>query len=487
MVDTTPAKRFRQPLNLIDKFYFALHEISQTMIFLADFQVRGDLSFEHFRKAYLATLDQLPVLKSVIRGDEGWFSRLWWEQVDRDYSDTAEYVDLYRDGTIPPEESHRLYADIFTKCSNTLWDIRQENPIHVKLIRRGKDLWSIFLLIHHAVADGHGTRAIIEVLSQNYYLISQGETPSTEPIPQARRSYAKFILGTNPLKLITTFFYYMRYEFMNRPRAATPFLTEWKQRNGIIRSVDLVLNRTTTQKIIERCRSLRITLNEAMVLACARCVDRWLRTHERIPGKISIAVPVNMRPYLKLDARSSVANCSVTMNINLRPSLMAHAARLIKAIRFQNYGLKKLRFPIIGIIQTALFSWLPVRVLKRMMSQAIESGTAAKNTPTIGYSNVGMVFVDEQGEPFLIPVGPMAKVESLRFSNPISYPLAATMATITYGGRILVSLSYLEPVLERHTMETLVRRYEQELFAVMDEKLLMDVALPPFSSELQGM
>jgi NRPS condensation-like uncharacterized protein len=487
MEDTTPIGRFRQPINLIDKFYFALHEISQTMIFLADFHVRGELSFEHFRKAYLATLDQLPVLKSVIRGNEGWFSRLWWEEVDRDYSDTAEYIDLHRDGEVSPEESPRLYEDIFTRCSNTLWDIRQENPIHVKLIRRGKDLWSIFFLIHHAVADGHGTRAILEVLCHNYSLISHGETPSSDPIPQARRSYAKFILGTNPLKLITTFFYYMRYEFMNRPRATTPFLTEWNQRKGTIRSVELILNRPTTQKIVERCRSLQITLNEAMILACARCVDRWIRTHERTPGKISIAVPVNMRPYLKIEAHASVANCSVTMNINLRGSLIANAVSLIKAIRFQSYGLKKLRFPIIGIIQTALFSWLPVRVLKRMMTHAIETGTAARNTATIVYSNVGIVYMDEKGEPFLIPVGSRAKVESLRFSNPIAYPIAAAMATITYGGKILVSLSYLEPVLERQAMETLAREYQQELFAVMDERTLMKEGLPPFSSELEGM
>jgi NRPS condensation-like uncharacterized protein len=481
-----PARpRFRQPINLIDKFYIALHEVSQTMIYLADFHVSGELSFEHFKEAYLATLDQLPVLKSVIRGKGGWFSRLWWEEVEKDYSDTVELVDLYQDGRIAEEEAGRLYEELFRRCSNTRWDIRTENPIRAKLVRRGKETWSIFFLIHHAVADGHGTKAILEVFAANYSLVAGGETPSRTPIPQKRRSYLKFILGTNPLKMILTFFYYIRYELMNRPRASTPFLTEWKQREGVIRSVDFVLNRTVTRKLVERCRMLGITLNEAMILACARCVDRWVRSRGRTPGKISIAVPVNMRPYLGLSARESVANCSVTMNINIRASLLGDAARLIETIRFQSRGLKKLRFPLVGIVQAAFLSWFPLRVLERLMRQSIESGVAARNTATIVYSNVGMIFVDERGEPFLIPLGPSARVTGLRFSNPISYPVAAAMATVTYGGKVLFSLSYLDPVLERPLMEALAGEYKRELFAVMDEKALASAELAPFSSELE--
>ncbi len=455
------------------------------MIYLADFQVSGELSFDYFREAYLATLEQLPVLKSVIRGTGGWFTRLWWEEIDRDYSDTLEFIDLYQDGAIPAEEAHRRYEELFRRCSNTRWDIRTENPIHAKLVRRGKESWSILLLIHHAVADGHGTRAILEVLATNYSLVACGKQPSRLPIPQKRRSYLKFVLRTNPLKMVITFFYYLRYELMNRPRAITPFLTEWKQREGIIRSVDFVLNQSITQKLIERCRALGITINEAMILACARCVDRWIRSRGRTPGKISIAVPVNMRPYLGLDAKESVANCSVTMNINLRAALLSNAHKLIESIRFQSKGLKKLRFPIVGILQAACLSWFPLRVLKNLMKRSIESGVAARNTATIVYSNVGMIFVDEKGEPFLVPFGPAARVTGLRFSNPISYPVAAAMATVTYGGKILFSLSYLDPVLERPVVEELASHYKKELFAVMDEKALMRTALPPFSIELQ--
>ena len=473
---------FRHPLNMIDKFYMALHEIAHTMIILTDFEVRGELDWETYRAACLATFRRLPVLKSVIRGREGWFARMAWEEMDTDGSPFVECLDLYQDGGNPAERSEALYAEAYEKCSNATWDIRTEPPVKMKLVHRGPDLWSLFFLVHHSVSDGHGIRAILEVFAENYTLLSMGQQPPAEPIPQARRGYLKFVLRTPPWKLFRTFLAYCRYERMNRPRATTPFLTEWKERRGIVRALDLIVQKPLTRRITERVRELGISLNEAMILACVRSLNRWILSQGRQAGKISIAVPVNMRSYLKLNARESVANCSVTMNINLTASLLQNIGRLIDAIRFQSFGLKRLRFPIVGIIQTALLSWLPLRTLKRFMARSIESGLAARNAATLVYSNVGMVFVDEKGEPFLIPLGAKAVVESVRFSNPVAYPVAAAMGTITYGGKILVSLSYLHPVLERDAMEAFLLGFQSELFSVLDEKALMKAELPPFPS-----
>jgi len=475
---------FRQRISLGDKFYMALHEVAHTMIFLADFQVKGRLSVEHHRQASLATYRRLPILKSVVRGKPGWFERFHWEELDADGSDLWEFVDCTGGGQFSPGEAAQRYRQVFQDCSNASWDIKREPPMKVKLVRRGEDRWDLFFLIHHAVADAHGTQAIVEVFAENYTLLSQGRTPPAEPIPQVKRSMLKFLFSTPPWKLLATLWTYLRYEWMNRPRANTPFLADWKQREGIIRAVDLILGKPITLQIIDRVRKLGISLNEAMLLACARALDGHIRGQGRRPGKISISVPVNLRPYLKLGYRETVGNCSVAMNINLRASLMGDAARLMERMRFQSRALKKRRLPLIGILQAGLVSWLPIRLLKKMFARSIESGQAMRSTPTLVYSNIGMLFVDEKGEPFLIPVGREAAVEMLRFSNPIAYPVAASMATITYGGRILVSLSYLEPVQEQAAMTAFLERFRGELFAVMDETGLAADRLPPFSETL---
>lgn len=480
MTEKEQPKRFRHPINMIDKFYLAVHEISHTMIFLADFEVRGEVTSETFREACLILFKQLPVLRSVIRGKEGWFRRLWWEELETDGAELIEYLDFFQDGSRSEEEADALYKEAYVTFSNTTWDIRKEPPIKIKLARRGRDHWSLFFLIHHSVSDGHGTRGILQIFGMNYTLLAAGKRPSEDPIPQARRSYFKFVLRTPPWRLLSTFFAYMRYEWQNHPRATTPFLLEWKQKQGTIRAVDLILHQSVTRKLVERVRELGITLNEAMILACTRNVAKWIHRQGRKPEKISIAVPVNMRHYLNLDATESVANCTVTMNINLRASLVKNIAKMIKTIRFQSFGLKRLRFPIVGIFQTAMMSWIPSGFLKKMMARAIETGTAARNTATLVYSNIGNLFVDDKGESFLIPLGDKAVVEWLRFSNPIAYPVAAAMATLTYGGKILISLSYLDPVLEKRTMEEFLTGFQEELFSVMDEKELMDKPLPPF-------
>lgn len=475
---------FRQRISLGDKFYMALHEVAHTMIYLADFQVKGDLCVEHHREASLATYRRLPILKSVVRGKQGWRERFQWEELDTDGSDLWEFVDCTGDGKLDPEEAARRYRRVFEACSNTSWDIQQEPPMKVKLVRRGEDRWNLFFLIHHAVADAYGTTAIIEVFAENYTLLARGEAPPAEPIPQVKRSMIKFLFSTPPWKLLATLWTYLRYEWINRPRANTPFLAEWKQREGTIRAVDLILGKPITRQLIERVRKLGISLNEAMILACARSLYKHIRDQGRAPGKISISVPVNLRPYLKLGYRETVGNCSVAMNINLPASLMDNAVRLIERLRFQSRALKKRRLPLIGILQAGLISWMPIRWLKKMFARSIESGQAMKSTATIVYSNIGMLFLDERGEPFLIPVGPKAAVEMLRFSNPIAYPVAASMATITYGGRILVSLSYLEPVQETEAMTGFLKRFRGELFAVMDETDLAADRLPPFSETL---
>jgi NRPS condensation-like uncharacterized protein len=485
MKNETTGQPFRQRISLGDKFYMALHEISHTMIYLADFQVKGALSVEDHLAASIATFRRFPILKSVVKGKQGWFERFQWEETDTDGSDLWEFIDCYRDGAVPPEESARLYRQAFEKCSNTSWDIKREPPMKTKLVRRGEDRWNLFFMIHHAVADAYGTTAIIEVFAENYTLVSQGKTPPVEPIPQVKRSMLKFLFSIPPWKLLATLWTYLRYERMNRPRTNTPFLTDWKQREGTIRAVDLILQKPITRQILRRVRELGISLNEAMILACARSLYKFIKEQGRSPGKISISVPVNLRPYLKLGYRETVGNCSVAMNVNFRAALMDNAVQLIRALRFQSRALKKSRLPLIGILQAGLISWLPLRILKKMFAQSIESGQAARSTATMVYSNVGMVFTDEKGEPFLIPVGPEAAVEMLRVSIPIAYPVASSMATITYGGKILVSLSYLEPVLDQEAMKEFLKRFRSELFAVMDETDLMTDRLPPFSETLK--
>jgi len=486
MKNENTGRPFRQRISLGDKFYMALHEVTHTMINLTDFQVKGRLNVEHHRAAALATYRRFPILKSVVRGRQGWFEKLWWEEEETDGAELWEFIDCYRGGDLSPEDSARRYREVFRTCSNAAWDIKQAPPMKTKLVRRGEELWNLFFLIHHAVADAYGITAIIEVFAENYTLLSQGKAPPTEPIPQVKRSMMKFFLATPPWKFAATVWTYLRYEWMNRPRANTPFLTDWKQRDGTIRAVDLILRKPVALQLIRRVRELGISLNEAMVLACARSVYKYIRDQGRSAGKISISVPVNLRPYLKLGYRESMGNCSVAMNINLRASLLDSAAQLIRALRFQSRALKKHRLPLIGILQASLISWLPVRVLKKMFLRSISSGQAARSTATIVYSNVGMIFVDEKGEPFLIPLGREAAVEMLRFSNPIAYPVASAMGTITYGGNILVSLSYLEPVLGQEAMKDLLKRFRSELFAVMDERDLMTDRLPAFSETLKG-
>ena len=484
MKDTGVRKRFRHPINMIDKFYMALHEIAHTMIFLAAFRVRGELSGELFREACLATFRRLPILRSLVKGREGWFGRLHWVEQETDGAELIEVLDFHQDGAIGPDEAAERYREVFRACSNTTWDIREEPPVKTKLVRTGEDEWNVLFLVHHAVADGHATRAVLEVFAECYNLLAAGVEPPADPIPQAPRSYLKFIFTTAPWKILWTLILYLKYEWINRPRATTPFFVDWKQREGTVRAVDLVLSRPVADRIMARVRRLGITLNEAMLIACARNVYRWIRAQGRTPGKISIAVPVNMRPYMKIPRQASVANCTVTMNINLRAALMDNAARLIELIRFQSRGLRRLRFPIVGILQTAALSWLPFRVLKRMIGQSIESGMAAQNVATMVYSNIGLVYVDEKGEPFLVPVGSKAVVEAVRFSNPVAYPSASAMGTVTYGGRVLITLSYLEPALDQEVMKAFVRGFQQELYAVMDEPELMPEALPPFSEVL---
>jgi len=480
MEQTTERERFQSTINMIDKFYLAVNEAINPMIALLDFNVEGEMSFEVFLNSCLATFKRLPVLKSVIRGKEGWFQRLWWEEVDTDGSELVEYLDYYEDGRLSPEDTAALHAEAYQKYSNTKWDVRDEPPIKIKLVRKGEASWSMFYMIHHAVTDAHGANGFLQLLAENYMLLDLGQSPRQDPLEQVRNIHKRLILKTSPWQLLKTLLFYLRYERLNRPRAMTPLLTEWKQREGIVRALDLVVNESLARKVLERIRDLGLSFNEAMILACARNVYQWIRSQGRQAQKISIAVPVNMRSYLNLDASKSVSNCSVTMNINLRASLFAKTDQLIESISFQNQGMKRLRLPLIGILQTALFCWLPLRLLKGLMARSIASGTADRHTPTIVFSNVGAISSDQEGNPVLVPVGTKGVVTSVRYSNPIAYPVAASILAITYGGSIQVSLSYLDPVLDRKSMEEFLTGFEKELFSILDEKALMKTPLPPF-------
>ena len=477
--------KYKQRINLADKFYISLQEVNPTMTAIFDWHVHGEVCPETFRAAWMTTLQRVPPLRSVLRGKEGLLGRLWWEEQDIDGEELFEYLDFFQEGKLTPEQTEALYREMREACSRTSWNVRKDPPVRAKLVRKGQDLWGILLVGNHAMLDGQAGMAIFQLLADNYRLIAQGPPPPEEPIPQANRSLLRFLLKTSPWKLLSTLFAYFRYEWMNRPRANTPFVVNWKERLGIVRDVELVLPEAVTEKISARVRDLGVTLNEAMILACVRNVYRWLGKRGHRPEKISIAMPVNLRGFVGLQPIESMANYGFTMNINIPGSIVEKASRLVKAVRFQSHCLKRLRFSHIWILQTALYAWLPLRILKRIMQRSIDSGMAVRSTPTLVLANIGKLFLDEKGKPSRIAIGSNAFVEGLRISSPVAYPMPASMVTMAHAGKIQISLSYLDPALEKAEMEEFLQGFRRELFCVMDEEVLMKESLAPFSEILR--
>ena len=180
----SPAPRDREPpLSFAQQRLWFLHQLegpSSTYNIPLVLELAGPLDLEALNRAFSEIIRRHEVLRSrlLLRGDEP------IQLVSPAGVVTLPVVDL-RESTDPEMEAHELArreaADPF--------DLARDEPLRLRLLRRGESAWTLLLTLQHVAADGWSLAILFRELAILYGAFREGK-PS--PLPELGIQYADY-------------------------------------------------------------------------------------------------------------------------------------------------------------------------------------------------------------------------------------------------------------------------------------------------------
>ncbi|MDI5972639.1 amino acid adenylation domain-containing protein [Streptomyces sp. SL13] len=151
-------------------------------------RVRGPLDTEVLSAAVGDVLGRHEVLRTT-------YSDAGGEPVQRVLPAGAVTVPVVVTACAPQDAD----AAVRAACHH-VFDLTEDLPVHVELVRTAPDEGSLVLTVHHIATDGMSLRPLIDDLSQAYAARLAGRAPQWEPLPIQYADYALWQLDQTELQ-----------------------------------------------------------------------------------------------------------------------------------------------------------------------------------------------------------------------------------------------------------------------------------------------
>lgn len=200
-----------------------------------------------------------------------------------------------------------------------------------------------------------------------------------------------------------------------------------------------------TQTAALRDRRIPATVNDLLVAATHRAVDDWNSCHGVTSRRISVLVPVNLRPPHW--SRDVVTNLVLQTRVSSGTRHRRSDRRLVERVRRQTLQIKAggagaLMEVLGGSRSMPLWTKHPRLLLWATGNRLVDTAIV---------SNLG-----EMEPP--IDLGPdVGEAESMWFSAPTRMPCGLSLGAVTTGGRLHISLRYRPPALDAEGADAFVQ------------------------------
>src|SRR5690242_6978414 len=309
------------PLTPIEELDLYLESAADPSLIQLELPVGGHLDMTVLAAALDDVLAADPAARRYLAATSRWRRRLHWETGAPDHHDGVLAVASWRSPGQLAELRERVTTWPIPLCDRTVRLVLAAGPEHDVVI----------LQTHHAAFDGISSLALLAAISAAYRERAGNRpaiSPRIAPPPASSLSGPAAPVSTggagrNPVTLARIAAWL--------PGAATRIAahTVWPGRPGYgsaHRSVPV-------PRGARRGRGPFPTVNDLLVAALIRAVDRWNTAHGRRSGRIRISVPVNGRDHGSRWA--GPGNQSQLIRVTARPREHADPARLLAHVAAQ--------------------------------------------------------------------------------------------------------------------------------------------------------
>jgi NRPS condensation-like uncharacterized protein len=422
----------------MDRALLALHSKDEPMLLHGMVSIDGAVDPERLRSALSAVLRRRPRLRSIIRGarlrpapepgraDAGGLLSVW-------DADATPASGREGEGGTGPGRERRLVEWI-----NQPLDPRRALPWKVLLLRETPGRASLVFTFHHALVDGVSALRLVREVIREYN--GSGDDPEVPEPPVVSRSDELMALARSCRRRVGHFNVritaWLAHRFLVAP--LLPRARICRRTSKPSPRISLCqgrLDAAELRQVRSGARSVGVTLNDVLLAACFRTVERWNRDHGRASGKISIMVPVDIGG---VRASPGPANQVSYISVPTTRKERSDPAELARRVGRKTSRMLENGMAFTMVYAAYLCTRVPPRVSRCIAWLAMSTRVGLD---TVLLTNVGRVWPRDGAatERFRIGGG---RVTGVAVIPPVASPMGLSLSTAISGGLLHVTLAY---------------------------------------------
>jgi NRPS condensation-like uncharacterized protein len=440
------------PLNCVDKCLLALDSKSERMVYHWILTIRGEIDPVKLNLALLSAQSAHPIMRTIMRS--------------KYFRPFREIQEDFGEGVLSVQDRGELqdtnYERHLSACINQPMNIREGFPLRVLLLRKNEAESALVFTFHHSAADGLRTllfmRKVIE--SYNNEVSDDSQSPDTTRISRRGDELLEFAHSQRSRvehyyrKMISSLF----HRFFTAPLSPpTRIFHDNLGQSEEIHFCFETISPPEFQQIESRSKSVGVTINDILLAACFRTIEKWNVLHGKVSRKISIMVPVNIGTEA---SRHIVSNQVSFISASTKPEDRAAPAKLLtKVNRDTAYMVKNgIAFSIIYFFYFC--SRFPLTVIKAIAKLFMLTRIYVD---TVLLTNLGLIWPKESGtEGGETKIGG-AEIITVDCVVPVVTPMGMGIYVGTYNKNLNVCLTYRTSFFSKEKAQMFLDLYVEEI------------------------
>jgi NRPS condensation-like uncharacterized protein len=440
------------PLNCVDKCLLGLDGINEPMLIHVILNLEGKIDPERLNQAVKSAQRAFPIMRTILKR--------------RYFRVSREVQEEIKGGVLSVQDLSETKDASYERClfdwMNQPLNIWKGFPVRVLLVAKNDLDSSLIFTFHHSATDGLRALIFVRRVIESYNIDVACDSQVPQDIRMSRKGDELLEFAHSQRKRVDRYYRKMVSSLFYRFFIdAFPFPTRVSHdRSGRSRELHICFNTISPEQredIESRSIKAGVELNDILLAACYRVVEKWNKMHGKSSNKIRIMAPVNICPK---GFRNVVSNFVSWVSLSTTKEDRADPVRLLKKVRSDTISAARNRIAFSLIYLFYFCSCFPLVVMMGMCRYLMISRT---HVDSILVTNPGVIWPKIGAEePALKNIG-SSKIVNVTGSAPVVTPMGLSICAGVYNKNLNLSLTYRPALFSKDKAQMFLDMYVKEV------------------------
>jgi len=440
------------PLNCVDKCLLALDGINEPMTTYAILDLEGEIDHVRLNQAIFSAQKAHPRMRTILRRKN---LRLFREVQE----DLGEGVLTVQDlASLQDANYERRLSEFLSQRI----DIRKAFPFKVLLLRKNEVESSLIFSFHHSALDGLRALLFIRTIIESYNNGLTEGSPSFEDPRMYSKADELLAYANSQRSRVEHYYRKMGSDLFHRfvIDAFPPPTRVFHDNSGHSKEIEhyaRTINPGELEQIVSKATSAGVELNDIILAATYRAVEKWNSMHGKVSKKIRIMAPVNMSPK---GFRHVVSNQASWLSLSTTPEDRADPVKLLKKVRMDTIDATMNRKAFSLVYFFYFCSRFPLVVIRGMCRFLMITRTYVDS---ILITNFGTTWPKVGSkEPAVTGLG-NSRIVNITGSTGVVTPMGFSICMGIYNKNLSISAAYRPALFLKEKMQMFLDLYVEEI------------------------